>query len=173
MFIRIKFTCISPPAHFLLFVLKGGFLGTLEPSFLPLSIFLIGENSRIFTDTFLPSASASTCIQAPWRWRQYVYQKCWSILYYVLWKPSKKVSITRSAGFLIVNVLWFYKFIPSWVYHSLTLLVSLLIFSLGKKQMERWKGDTVSYLWSVGNLVSSDMNCNNKKDHSKYHCCPY
>jgi len=26
----------------------------LEPSFLPLSIILIGENSRILTDTFLP-----------------------------------------------------------------------------------------------------------------------
>jgi hypothetical protein len=39
--------------------------------------------------------------------------------------------------------------------------------------MEEWKGDTVSYFGSVGNLVSIDFNCNNRKDHRKYQCCSY
>jgi hypothetical protein len=81
----------------------------------------------------------------------------------------QKPTIIWSRGFLIVNVLWFYKFLPSWRYHSQMLPVNLLIYSLGNR--EKWKGDITVYFGSVGNLISVDLNCNKRKDLSKYQYC--
>lgn len=147
MSIWIKFTCISPPTHFLLFVLKGGFLGTSDSQrFSARTIFSSSfhhSNWWKFLHTYWHIPSSQLLQHQP-VFRHHedgasmfirgVGANVGANVYCILLKPSKKVSITWSAAFLIVNVLWFYKFIPSWVYHSLTLLVSLLIFNLGNRR---------------------------------------
>ena len=180
MSIWVKFTCISPPAHFLLFVLKGGFLGTFNSQRFNARTIVSSSFHHSdwwkFSHTYWHIPSSQLLQHQPvFRHHEdggsVFIRDVGAYLYYMLWKPSKKASITWSAGFLIVNVLWCYKFIPSRVYYSLTLLISLLIFSLGNRQ-DSGK-ETLSATSDLGNLVSMDLNCNNKKDHSKYHCYPY
>ena len=137
MSVWIKFTRISPPAHFLLFVLKGGFLGTFNSQrFSAGTIFSSSFHHSEwwkFSHTYWHIPSSQLLQHQPvYRHHEdggsMFIRDVGAYLYYMLRKPSKKASFTWSADFFIVSVLWFYRFVPSWVHHSLTLLVSLLIF---------------------------------------------